>query len=56
MTQKMSLIQGNERKTQDSAQKFKGTSFYCFFSQKTIEQCQNQLNASQKPWENDSTA
>ena len=27
-----------------------------FFSQKMIEQCQNKLRTSQKPWENDSAA
>ena len=54
--QKITLIPENERKTQDNAQKLKWTLFYCFFSQKTIEQCQNQLKNSLKPWENDSTA
>ena len=43
-------------KHKDNAQKLKRTMFYYFFSQKTIEQCQNKLKTFQKPWENDSTA
>ena len=44
---KLSLIPEYERKTQDNAQKLKWTLFYCFFSQKTIEQYQNKLKTSQ---------
>ena len=56
VTRKLSFIPEYEHKTQENAQKTQMDIVLLFFSQKTIEQCQNKLRTSQKPWENDSAA